>query len=156
KREYGAKAFGLIDRVSEFERVEIAASYYENTGELDKAIDTYRSGIRTYPRYWGFLNSSSMDYIDLGQNEEGLQKGLEAARLQPNVEPPYRRLLDAYMCLNRLAEARQLRDKLRQSGLGGGRIHQRFLELAYVDGDGTNIDRETQWFAGKPEEYLSL
>jgi serine/threonine protein kinase/tetratricopeptide (TPR) repeat protein len=156
KREYEAKAFGLIDRVSEFERVEIAASYYQNAGELDKAVDAYRSGIRDYPRYWGFHNGLGVDYIDLGRYDEGLQQGLEAARLQPNVEPPYRRILDAYLCLNRLADARQLREKLQQSGLGGGRIHQRFLELAYVDGDGTAIDRETQWFAGKPEEYLSL
>jgi tetratricopeptide (TPR) repeat protein len=156
KREYETKAFGLIDRVSEFERDQIAASYFENTGELDKAIDVYRSGIRNYSRYWGFPNNLSTDYIDLGQCKEGLQAGLEAARLQPNAEPPYRRQLDAYMCLNRLAEARQLREKLWQSGLGGGRIHQRFLELAYADDDGAAIDRETQWFAGKPEEYLSL
>src|SRR6266481_194901 len=44
KREYETKAFGLIDRVSEFERDQIAASYFENNGELDKAIDVYRSG----------------------------------------------------------------------------------------------------------------
>jgi tRNA A-37 threonylcarbamoyl transferase component Bud32 len=156
KREYVAKAFGLIDRVSEFERVQIAASYYENTGELDKAIDTYRSGIRNYPRYWSFHNSSSMESIELGQYEEGLREGLEAGRLQPDVEPPYRRLLDAYMGLNRFAEAGHLRGKLRQLGLGGARIQQRFLELAYADGDGPEIDREIQWFAGKPEQYLSL
>jgi hypothetical protein len=98
----------------------------------------------------------SVSCIDAGQYEEGLREGLEAARLQPDVEPPYRRQLDAYMCLNRLAEARQLAEKLRQSGLGGARIHQRFLELAYVDDDKTAIDREIEWFAGKPEEYLSF
>jgi tetratricopeptide (TPR) repeat protein len=156
KREYEAKAFALIDRVSEWERDQIAASYYENTGELDKALDAYRSGIRNYPRYWGFFNDSSADSIDLGQYEEALQGGLEAARLQPDVEPPYRRQLDAYLCLNRFAEGRQLREKLQQSGIGGSRIHQRFLELAYIDGDGTAVEREIQWFAGKPEEYLSL
>jgi hypothetical protein len=79
-----------------------------------------------------------------------LQAGLETARLQPNAEPPYRRQLDAYMCLNRLAEARQLREKLWQSGLGGGRIHQRFLELAYADGDGAAIDRERSLSSMEP------
>lgn len=156
KREYEEKAFGLIDRVSEFERDWIAASYYENTGELDKAIGFYRSGIRNYPRYWGFHNSLGMHQVDLGQYEEGLREGLEAAGLQPGVEPPYRRQLDAFMCLNRLGEARRLTEKLRAQGLGGARIHQRFLELAYVDGDDAAINRETQWFAGKPDEYLSL
>jgi hypothetical protein len=156
RREYSRKAFALIDRVSEYERGLIAASYYGNSGELDKETEVLRLGIRNYPRSWGFHNNLSESCIDQGQYEEGLREGLEAARLEPKVEPPYRRQLDAYMCLNRLAEARQLAEKLRQSGLGGARIHQRFLELAYVDDDRTAIDRETQWFAGKPEEYLSF
>jgi tetratricopeptide (TPR) repeat protein len=155
-REYSAKAFGLIDRVSEFERAAIEASYYEDTGELDKAIDAYRLGIRNYPRDWGFPNNLSDTYIYMGRYEDGLEEGLEAVRLQPNVEPPYRRLLDAYMCLNRLPEAGRVREKLRVLGLGRARIHQRFLELAYADGDPTEIGREIQWFAGKPEEYLSF
>jgi len=155
-REYSRKAFALIDRVSERERSSIAASYYGDSGELDKETEAYRLGIRNYPRWWGFHNNLSECLIDQGQYEEGLREGLEAARLEPKVEPPNRRQLDAYMCLNRLAEARQLADKLRQSGLGGARIHQRLLELAYVDDDRTAIDRETQWFAGKPEEYLSF
>jgi serine/threonine protein kinase/Tfp pilus assembly protein PilF len=155
-REYSRKAFALIDRVSEHERVSIAGSYYGDSGELDKEMEAFRLGIRNYPRWWGFHNNLSECLIAQGQYEEGLREGLEAARLEPKVEPPYRRQLDAYMCLNRLAEARQLEEKLRQSGLGGARIHQRFLELAYVDDDKTAIDRETQWFAGKPEEYLSL
>jgi tetratricopeptide (TPR) repeat protein len=60
------------------------------------------------------------------------------------------------MCLDRLPEARELREKLRVQGLGGARIHQRFLEMAYVDGDQAATGREVQWFAGKPEEYLSF
>ena len=130
--------------------------YYSATGELDKAIDAYRLGIRNYPRCWGFHNNLSGIYIDLGQYEEGLKEGLEAARLQANAEPPYRRQLDAYICLDRLDEARELAEKLRAQGLDGARIHQRFLEMAYVEGDQAAIGREIQWFAGKPEEYLSF
>jgi tetratricopeptide (TPR) repeat protein len=64
--------------------------------------------------------------------------------------------LDAYICLNRLPEARQLAQKLREQGLDGPRIHQRFLEMAYVEEDQAAISREIQWFAGKTEEYLSF
>lgn len=155
-REYAEKAFALIDRVSEWERDTIAVNHYENAGELDKAIDFDQSGARSYPRYWGFHNGLGAAYVDMGRYEEGLKEGLEATRLEPHVEPPYRRQLDAYICLGRLAEARQLAEKLRARGLGGARIHQRFLELAYVEDDRAGIDREIQWFAGKPEEYLSL
>jgi serine/threonine protein kinase/Tfp pilus assembly protein PilF len=155
-REYIQKAFGLIDRVSEFERDLITATYYSYDGQTDKAIDAYRLSIQNYPRYWGFHNNLSVEYIDLGQFEEGLKESLEATALQANVEPPYRRQLDAYLCLDRLTEAKQLAEKLRAQGLGGGRIHQRFLEIAYVESDDAAATREIQWFAGKPVEYLSF
>ena len=155
-REYAKKAFGLIDRVSEFERNYIAPRYYWAIGELDEAIDAWQLGIRNYPRFWGFHNYLSLTYIDLGQYEEGLKEGLEAARLQANVEHPYRRQLDAYICLDNLSEAKRLAQKLRTQGLDGVRIHQRFLEMAYVEGDQAAIARETHWFAGKPEEYTSF
>jgi serine/threonine protein kinase/tetratricopeptide (TPR) repeat protein len=155
-REYTRKAFGLIDRVSEFERDLITSTYYSYDGQSDKAIDAFRLGIQNYPRSWGFHNSLSVEYIDLGQFEEGLKEGQEATGLEANVEPPYRRQLDAYICLDRLAEAKQLAEKLRAQGLGGARIHQRFLEMAYVEGDDAAAAREIQWFAGKPVEYLSF
>jgi eukaryotic-like serine/threonine-protein kinase len=155
-REYSKQAFRLIGRVSEYERDRIATMYYKRTGETDKAIDASQLGTRNFPRDWTFHNDLSELYIDLGQYEEGLKEGLEAARLQADVEPPYRRQLDAYICLDRLPEAKLLAEKLRAMGLGGARIHQRFLEMAYVEGDQAVISREIRWFAGKREEYLSL
>ena len=155
-REYIEKAFALIDRVSAFERDLITAFYYDYNGESDKAIDAYRLGSRDYPRQWDFPNDLSLNYIDLGQFEEGLKEGQEAVRLEPRIEPPYRRLLDAYMCLDRLGEAEEVAQKVRALGIGGARIHQRFLEIAYIEGDQAAAARETQWFAGKPEEYLSF
>jgi len=155
-REYTQKSFSLIDRVSEFERDVITATYYSYDGQSDKAIDANRLGIQSYPRSWGFHNWLSVEFIDLGQFEEGLKEGQEATAIEANVEPPYRRQLDAYICLDRLAEAKQLAEKLRAQGLGGARIHQRFLEIAYVEGDDAAAAREIQWFAGQPAEYLSF
>jgi DNA-binding winged helix-turn-helix (wHTH) protein/tetratricopeptide (TPR) repeat protein len=154
--EYKKKAFALIDRVSEYERYYIAGGYYESTGELDKAIDAYRLGIANYPRDWGFHNNLGLLYIDLGQSEEGLREGQAAAQLQPNAEPPYRRQLDAYMYLDRLDEARKVAAGARMHGIDGARIHQRFLEMAYIEGDRAAVTREIQWYAGKPEEYISF
>ncbi len=155
-RENAEQAFRLIDRVTEHERDSIASFHSLATGELDKAIDGYQSGIRDFPRRWGFHNNLGVTYIELGRYEEGLQEGLEAARLQANAEPSYRRQLDAYLCLDRLGEAKQLAEKLRGQGLDRSRIHQRFLEIAYIEEDQDAIAREIQWFAGKQEEYLSF
>jgi tetratricopeptide (TPR) repeat protein len=60
------------------------------------------------------------------------------------------------MCLDRLGEAKKIAEKVRMLGIDGARIHQRFLEMAYIDGDQAAAARETQWYAGKPEEYLSF
>jgi serine/threonine protein kinase/tetratricopeptide (TPR) repeat protein len=155
-REYVDKAFALIDRVSAYERDYITVYYYGFNGELDKAIDAERLAIRNYPRDWGFPNELSVDYMDLGQFEEGLKMGQEAVRLETRAEPPYRRLFDAYMCLDRLSDAKALAPKVRALGIDGARIHQRFLEMAYIEGDQAAAAREIQWYAGKPAEYLSF
>jgi DNA-binding winged helix-turn-helix (wHTH) protein/Flp pilus assembly protein TadD len=154
--DYERKAFTLIDRVSEYERYLIASGYYQSTGELYKDIDVYRSGVATYPRVWGLHNALSTDLIELGQFEEGLREGQAAAELQPNAEPPYRRMLDAYMCLDRLDEAKKVADRARMLGIDGARIHQRFLELAYIEGNQAAAAREIQWFGARPEDYLGL
>src|SRR3954469_16448928 len=60
------------------------------------------------------------------------------------------------MCLDRLDEAKKVAETVRKLGIDGARIHQRFLEIAYIEGDQAAIAREIQWFAGKPEQYLSF
>jgi tetratricopeptide (TPR) repeat protein len=154
--EYAKRAFNLVDRVSEFERDEITAYHYRATGEVDKETDAWQLAARNYSREWAFHNQLGVVYIDLGRYEEGLNEGLETARLRPDNDAPYRRLLDAYICLDRLPEAKQVGERVRTKGVDGPRIHQRFLEMAYVEEDQAAIAREIQWFAGKAEEYLSL
>ena len=156
EREYYRKAFALVDRISEYERDDLSAGYYSSTGEFDKVIDTYRSMIRNYPRVWAVYNALSENLINLGRFEEGLKQGQAALHLQPNAEMPYRRLLDAYLCLDQMDEAKKVAETARKLGVDGARIHQRFLEIAYIEGDQAAVARETQWFAGKPEEYLSF
>jgi eukaryotic-like serine/threonine-protein kinase len=95
-------------------------------------------------------------YVDRGQYEEGLKEAQEAVRLRADIDAAYRRQLDAYICLDLLRNAKQLEDKLRTQGIDGARIHQRFLEMAYVEEDQAAITKEIQWFAGKPVEYLSI
>ena len=155
-RELAKQAFGLVERVSEFERNEIMAYYYRATGEVDKEIDAWQAAARNYPREWSFHNQLSVIYVDLGRYEDAGKEAQEAARLPQNNDAPYRRQLDVNICLDRLSEVKRLAEEVRRKGLDGPRIHQRFLEVAYVAGDSAAISKEIQWFAGKPEEYLSL
>ncbi|HZP07175.1 MAG TPA: winged helix-turn-helix domain-containing protein [Terracidiphilus sp.] len=155
--EFARKAFSMADRVSEIERTEITAYFYRATGELDKEVDTYQIAVRDhYPRVWSYHNQLALTFNDMGRFEDGLREGLEAVQLVPDFEAPYRRVLDAYLCLGKFGEADREAAQVRAHGIAGPRIHQRFLELAYLENDATAIAREIQWFAGKPDEYLSF
>ena len=103
--ENAKQAFALVDRVSERERTDLTAYHYRFTGEFDKEIDAWQLSTRNYPRSWDTHNQLSVTYMDMGRFEDGLKEGQEAARLEPHVEPPWRRQMDALMCLNRLPEA---------------------------------------------------
>ena len=49
--EYLTKAFELREHASEREKLSITAGYYTNqTGELEKAAQTYQEEIQSYPR----------------------------------------------------------------------------------------------------------
>ncbi len=155
--QYSKRAFSLIDRVSEFERADIASNYYwDCTGELDKAIDVLRLGSRNYPRDWGFHNNLIESYAVLGRFEEAVKEGQEAFRLQPNKEPNYVNLLNAYIGLDRFGDAQKLLKVARAQGQDGARLHRRHLEMAFAEGDRPAAETEIQWFVGKPEEYLSF
>lgn len=65
-------------------------------------------------------------------------------------------MLDSYLALDRYKEAHETADRVQAQGIDGPRIHQRLLELAYAEDDKAASARQIQWFAGKPEEYLSL
>jgi tetratricopeptide (TPR) repeat protein len=156
-KEYQRKAFAFVDRVSDFERLWISARYYWRvTEELDRAIDAYRAITRDYPRFWGAHSELNFLYNSTGQFEKALEEGREAVRLEPRAEPSYRNLATAYIKLDRLAEAEEVLARARAQHFDGSRLHERFLEIAYIRGDQAAIDRELQWYAGKPEEYLSF
>jgi len=154
--DYAEKAFALMDRTSEFERDHIAADYYDCRGDLDKVMEAARSGVRNYPREFSFHTELASYYASIGQFEEELREGQEALRLEPGSENPYRREMDAYIGLDRLDEAKQVARRASAQGLNGPALHQRFLQVALIDGDRATAKKEIQWFAGRSEEYFSF
>ena len=155
--EYQTNAFRLVDRVSEFERLVISSRYYWLvSGELQKAIDTFRLLIANYPRYWGAHSELSFLYRSIGDYENAIEEGRDAVRLGPRAEPAYRNLASAYIRSGRLPEAQAVLAAARQQHLDGSRLHYRLLEVGYIDGDRVTVEREAQWFTRRREEYFSL
>jgi hypothetical protein len=60
------------------------------------------------------------------------------------------------MGLDQLGEAKKVAERVRAQNIGGARVHQRILELAFIEDDEASEASEIRWFAGKPEEYLSF
>ena len=48
--EYAQKAFDLKDRASEREDLAISSFYYQQTNQIDKALETYERYQKSYPR----------------------------------------------------------------------------------------------------------
>src|SRR5215472_8086881 len=83
--EYGRKAYELREKVSERERFGIEAFFYWNvTGELEKAAQTYELWQQTYPRNYVAHTSLAIISHDLGNYEKALSEFSEAQRLEPN------------------------------------------------------------------------
>jgi eukaryotic-like serine/threonine-protein kinase len=157
-RERLTKAFALIDRVSERERLLISGLYYTYvTGELNKAIDTYQVAVRFDPRNARPHNRLSHVYMARGQYERALAEIQEAIHLEPRGVVVYSdNLVGVYIALDRFDEAKAVAKHTIAQKLDSASLHTALLSLAYIQDDHPAQQNEIEWFAGKPEEYRSL
>jgi eukaryotic-like serine/threonine-protein kinase len=154
--EYFAKAFQLRNRASEYEKLRISAEYYSSvTGELDKAAESYREIIDSYPRSsdaWGGL---IWHYMALGQFKKAEEAGRAALRLSPDSPVPYINLSGALVSLERSEEAQQILELAQARKLGadleGLSLHTAFYELAFVHGDSPGMLEHQKWLLSKTE-----
>ncbi|MBA2260190.1 MAG: protein kinase, partial [Acidobacteria bacterium] len=107
--EASQKAYDLRERVSERERLFIAANYYDDvTREVEKKIETLELWKRTYPLDFVPHNNLALQYNNLGQYEKAVEEAREAIGLNPNAAPAYSNLATAFVGLNRIDEAKEV------------------------------------------------
>jgi serine/threonine protein kinase/tetratricopeptide (TPR) repeat protein len=147
------KAFALINRTSEHERLYITATYYFLSGNTEKEVEAYELYKHTYPRDFVPYNNLGNAYLDLGQFEKALAEYLEAIRMQPRRAPAYNNAIDTYTKLNRLDEAKAIHEKLRSLKIESAYTHPVRLRVALMEADARSVAEEMAWFGGKPEEY---
>jgi len=147
---YATKAYGLRDRVSEREKLRIAATYFLATGELEKYTQTYELWTADYPRDFVPHNALGTIYISIGKFEKALAEYQESLRLEPDNVNGYANLGFTYFGLNRLDEAKATFDQALAHKLDGGRLRVSMYLLAFLRGDSAQMEREVAWGAGKP------
>lgn len=154
--EYRKKAFSLVDRVSERERLAISAGYYRQAGELNKAAEQYELLARAYPRTYAPHNDLGIVYWSMGEWEKALAEYQEAARLEPRTAYPQSNQVGLYRSLDRFDEAKAVAEKLAAQKLDSPTTHVALLQVAYVQGDQAEAEKQIQWLVGKQEEYLGI
>ncbi len=149
------KAFELKDRASELEKLYITTHYYDIvTGESDKSVETYQLWNRTYPRDSIPTNNMAVFYAVSGQFDQTLQWAQETMRLDPNHALSYQVLGGAYFGLNRLAEAKAVRQRQIDAKLDGAGDRVDLYELAFLENDAAGMQQQRDWAKGKSDEFI--
>ena len=150
--EYATKAYELRNHVTERERLRITAGYFQATGEIEKAAETYELWKANYPRdSIPHVNLSSL-YAYLGQHEKALTECQEAVRLQPDSVTGYANLALINIVLNRTDEAKAAFDQAFAHKLDGGSLRAILYLFAFMRGDSALMEQQLAWGAGKPGE----
>jgi serine/threonine protein kinase/tetratricopeptide (TPR) repeat protein len=156
--EYLAKAFALRDHASEREKLHIASMYYMGaTGELDKAVETYREWEESYPRDFVARVNLGVLYSLQGQYEKAIEEERESIKLNPDNVVAYENLMNYLLAANRFEDARRAYDEAMSLKLDDYPLAACLYALAFFRGDTKAMEHALTWFEGKPDlEHLNL
>ncbi|MDE3137974.1 MAG: protein kinase, partial [Acidobacteriota bacterium] len=152
-QKYLSKAFDLRNRVSDLEKFHIESLYYlAATGDLPKAEQALELWAQTYPR----------DYIpdvDLGQlyglrgeYEKGATVTRAALAIEPNDATSRSNLVQFYMGLGRLDEAKAQFNEVGKRNLGFFLFPVQAYQLAFLQGNAAEMQKQFNALVGKAGE----
>lgn len=154
---YIQQAYDLKQRVSERERLEIVSTYYRYiTGELDKRLETTMLLTQTYKQDPRGFHLHGNTYLILGQYQKAIEAYRQALALDPDYGLSRANLALALIKTNQLDEAIAQVEEGRNRGLDLPSFHNRLFQIAALRGDVATLRRQSEWFAGKREEYQAI
>jgi serine/threonine protein kinase/DNA-binding NarL/FixJ family response regulator/tetratricopeptide (TPR) repeat protein len=151
------KAYDRRAKVSEREKLALTAYYHANvTGELEKARQTLELWARTYPRNSTPHTNLGVIHAALGQHERALADTQESVRLNPQSGVSSAFLVANYCRLNRLQDAKATARQIVERKADRPSVHFALYGVAFLEGDGAEMERQVAWAAGKAgaEEFL--
>ena len=155
--EYYTKAFQLREHASEWEKLNIAANYYQNvTGQLDKAAQTYQQEVESYPRRYEAHALLALVFDQEGQYEKAAEIKRAAVHLRPDWVGNFLGFNNYYLATQRFNQARQNIDQAQAQKLDNFEFHTASYALAFLGADSAAMAEQQKWFAGKPEEVFGL
>lgn len=150
------KAFDLKDRVSEHEKMRIAAFYQVSLDDTKGVIQSYKMWTQTYPQDWPPWANLANIYTDIGDYSQAIEAGKEALRHMPDHAGPYYVLARAYERANQIDEAKAIGARATAKGLDGADMHGLLYEIAFVEGDTATMAAQVAKEIGQPAESAML
>lgn len=156
-REYIQKAFERREHATEREKLSIQASYYISvTRETDKVIAIYKLWTEVYSHDFVPFVNLSRQYQLAGEPEKAIEASQQALRLNPHHAASFACLGASYRQATRFPEAKAICEKAVAEKLDDLIIHNVLYDIAFVEADGPTMQREIDWFKGKPAESTSV
>ncbi len=145
------QAFESADRQTVRDRLHITTLYYDlATGDVQKAIASYKEWVRLYPRDDIAKGNLSSEYFLIGDYEQAATLAQQALRLDPGSAAWYENLATAYIALQRLEEAQNIVELAFARKLDDPSMHAELYALAFLRGEPAAMEREMTWSDGKP------
>jgi eukaryotic-like serine/threonine-protein kinase len=153
--DYAQRAYDLRDHVTERENLEISATYFRATGDLeslDKVLELWKID---YPRDMGPHTRLCVNYGFLGRYEEAVAECEQARELDPASRGNISNLADMYLDLNRFDEAQRLFENAPRPYLPSEIQYE--MDFLHKDFAGTEKQvSAAEDHPGEEDEYLSL
>ncbi len=151
-RKMTARAYELRSKVSEAERLYIEARYYTTVEpDIQKALDTYRVWLGTYPNDYTALANSALLLKQQGNTDEALRNQEAATRVAPDQPVAWANLGDTYMSMSRFDDAKKaLETALKLQDSAGAHIS--LFVIGTLTGDQPLADAQIEAMRGKREE----
>ncbi|MFI5057639.1 MAG: tetratricopeptide repeat protein [Candidatus Acidiferrales bacterium] len=145
------QAFELGDRQTARDRLHITTLYYDlGTGDVQKAITSYKEWTQLYPRDDIANGNLSSEFFLIGKYEEAASAAQEALRLDPGSAAWYENLSTADISLLRLDQAQAVLNEAISRKLDDPAMHADIYALAFLRSDSPAMEREVAWTVGKP------
>jgi serine/threonine protein kinase/tetratricopeptide (TPR) repeat protein len=145
------KAYELRERVSEREKLYIAAHYQQQVlGNLEAARKAYELWAQTYPRDGVPIINLGFIYGQLGDYDKQLAANQEAFKLNPGSGLAYANLVSGYLLVDRLDEAKATAQEAQAHNLNSPNIHISLYSVDFLQHDAAGMEREAATLMGKP------
>ena len=144
------QAFELADRQTVRDRLHITTLYYDlGTGDVQKAIQSYKQWVELYPRDDIAKGNLSSEYFLIGDYERAANFAQQALSLDPGSVAWYENLSTADIALLRLTEAHYVLNLAFSRKLEDPAMHASLYALAFLQNDASAMQHEMDWSVGK-------